>query len=657
MKENTGSGIRIILIASLFIFGLYALGLLFPDRFWAFHFPAFLPDAFGGILLAACIAFGIYSIYKGLFNTWDVMANAEYENLWKYGVPIAACILFYQFPMYTDIYGDAHFLVPNPEISLEILDQAYTNKLFSFNLFDPKIGSATTYGLIGTLSYGLGLSVGECFRIVDALSGGLYLFFMISIIQRITANRLHRFLMILIVIGTPLIQVFCGHNEVYAPVYALIAGFWWAVIRYLDNRQFLNLFILALIVVLNIKFHITGWLLVPVLVLVLIFNQRETKNKKTITWASLLKYMLLPMYGAGILIYVFVTKSTFGRRFYTPDTIYDVLFLPVSSSDPAPLDHYNLFSPAHFFDYFSTWFIWSASAILVGLLLAFYWRSKVNWNAPPLRFSGVLLAMYLPLFFVLNPLFSMPADWDLMGIPGITLIVFVIYAWGTIDNKEVVFHSSRIAGSIIGFTILAFTFVLVNSNRNMQAARYISIGKYQYKTYWLGTSSYIMTGIYQFENTEDKFNAHSKVISDLEPYALKGKDPEYAKIVSEMAVYYREVEKDPKRTLETLEKSSEYGPLLLDNKYQLVISYFMANDFKKAMEYIPELVNMGYPEPSKALRVAIHTSIMAEDYEQAEHYCKQFLTKWPDDKFIKDVLYQLQHVEDKSVVKQFFRQS
>ena len=73
--------------------------------------------------------------------------------------------------------------------------------------------------------------------------------------------------------------------------------------------------------------------------------------------------------------------------------------------------------------------------------------------------------------------------------------------------------------------------------------------------------------------------------------------------------------------------------------------------------YVPTLVKMRYPNPIKSLRVAVHTSIEAEDYKNAVIYCQLLIKENPDDTFIKEILRLLQTEEDKSSIKFKFRQN
>jgi hypothetical protein len=662
-NKETSSSNNLLIIACA-IFGLYALGLYFPDTFWAFHHPAFLPDAFGPLIVFGGVALTFYAYKKGLFNKLDAQVKPDADSLWRYGLPVLACFVFYQFPIFTDIYGDAHFILPQKGEFVEVLEQRYVDNLFSFDLFDSKIGTSTTVALIVSGSYYLGMTLDEVFRWFDALCGAGFVFFLLGIVQRVTSLKNNRLLLTLLVVGTPLTQVFCGHFEVYAPVYMLLAAFWYVVVRYYEDPSMKKLVLLFALVVLNIKFHTTGLLLFPIALAIAIYHVRKIREQgQHIEWRTIFKWGVAPLYILGIITYIGITKSIFGPRRFTIDTYIDAIFLPISSSDPAPLDRYNLFSGAHIFDYFSILFSWSAAAILILLVLFFVRRKQIQLMHPLVQISGYAMLLYLPLFFVFNPLFSMPADWDIMGIPGVTLLVFTILVVGTRKRKEQIEKeikpslTSRLFAPVIGLSIIGLSGMFVNTSSESQAHRIISMGKYQFRTYWLASSSYILTGINMLENDKERVKVHMGIIDELEQDAIMGEDLEYAQIVTKLAVHYRNAGEDPKETIQLLEKAHDYAPLLRDNVYEMVITYFFLGDFEKANEYVPTLVAMEYPNPNKALRVGIHTAIEAGAYEDAEEYCTQYLEQWPEEEFIQRVLHTLRNAEDKSEAKKLFRQS
>ena len=663
MSDKEISGSSRVLIAIVAIFGLFALGLFYPDQFWAFHYPAFLPDAFGSIIVFGGIIFAVYGFNKGLWNKLNVEAKVDADGLWRYGVPIVAAIVFYQFPIFQDIYGDAHFILQEKGLYVEVLEQHYIDNLFSFNLFDSKIGTSTTVALVGWGSYYLGVTIDESFRWLGLFCGAGFVFFLLGTVKRLTTLRSSRLLLTLVVVGTPLVQVFCRHYEVYAPVYMLIAAFWYVVVRYYENPSAKKIILLFALVVLNIKFHITGLVLLPITLLILLYHVRKIgEEKKQVSWSVIFKRFVLPLYGLGIFVYVVVTKSVFGPRRFSADTFLDAIFLPISSKDPAPLDNYNLFGPAHFFDYFSILFTWSTAALLIVFVLVLMRRKYLQWNHPLVQISGYALLLYLPLFFVFNPLFSMPADWDIMGIPGVTFILFAIVLFST--QKEIqepekisIPLPSRLIAPVLALSIIGLSSLLVNSERESEARRLISIGKYQYKTYYLASSSYLLVGINMLEDEKERVKTHEEIIRDLKPFALKDVDPEYAQVITRLAAYYRDQEKDMEKAVGLLEEAYKHAPMLNDNVYELVITHFILGDFKKANEYVPDLVVMQYPDLNKALRVAIHTSIEAGAYADAEKYCVQFLEQWPEDKFILKVLNTLQTSEDKGDAVKYFRQS
>ncbi|GEM_PF-3521855 len=663
MSKKGFSESQFLLIATLAVFSLFVLGLFYPDQFWAFHYPSFLPDAFGGILVFGSIAFAIYGLNKGVWTKLDTPVKADSDSLWRYGVPILAAFIFYQFPIAVDLYGDAYFILPRNGAYIEVYEQRFFDNLFSFDLFDTKIGTSTTVALVCSGSYYLGMTLDEVFRWLGLICGAGYIFFMLGIIKRLTNRRDLRLLLTIVVVGTPLVQVFCRHYEVYAPTYMLLAAFWYVVVRYYKNPSTKKIWVLAALIILNIKFHITGLVLVPITLLIVIYHTRGLKDlKEGISWRSIFRKAVVPMYALGAFVYVFVTKSVFGPRKFEADTFLDAIFLPISSKDPAPLDRYNLFSISHIFDYFSMLFVWSAAAILVIAVLFFLRKETLKLKHPLVQITGYAMLLYLPLFFVFNPLYSMPGDWDIMGIPGITLIVFVIALVGTraeISGKKKESPSiiARLFAPIIGLTLLGLTSVVVNADVESEGKRLVSMGKYQYKTYYLASSSYVLEGLKMLSDQNERAQLHEQVIAELKPFAIKEVDPEYAQIVSVLGVHYRDDKKDYEKGLSLLNEAYEYAPYLGTNVYQLLISHFYSKNFEQANTYVPLLVGLNYPNPEKALRVGIHVAIEAGDYEAAEEYCRSFLEQWPQEEFIQKVLYILQTAEDKRDAVSLFRQS
>lgn len=636
----------------------YLIAVMYPDTFWGLHHPAFLPGSTGLVLI---VLFGLFTFLGFRYNIWkSLVINVEGAGgwYWKYILALVAAIVYFKTPIFSDVYGDSQAILGDHSYMVEELDAKYMDKLFSLDFTNLKLGTGTTFGLVAWISYNSEITVYEAFRWIGAIFGGGFVFIMLSIVHRLTQVRLQRLLLTLAVLGAPFTLAFCGHVEVYAPVYFFLSLFWYLLIRFQEKPSVLLGVLLVLSVFLNFKFHVTGALTALPMLVVMLVEYRKKQGKGT-SWKLLFRFVVLPVYLLGVLVYVFVTKSAFGPRDFTEENLSDAIFLPISSSDPAPLDRYNLFSGSHIFDYFNMFFLWSAAALLVVVAILVFFRNRINQESNLVKITGVSMLIYLPVFFVLNPLLSMQVDWDLMSIPGIALLVLGIVLLTTLKSAEGEERSlsSMIAAPMIGLSVLGFLNIPVNGNQESLSKRLISSGKYSYKTYWKGTSTNIYGGIYLIEDEDKQMQTLERIVKELEPYGIAGNDIELCDMENRVGRYYQKRHQDLATAKEYYEKAYHYNTLLRQNVYDLVVINFIQKDFKAAHSYLELLVAMEYPSEEKALRMAVHTSLEAEEYGDAAKYCEKLLVINPQDQFIREVLELLRTSEDKSQIKFKFSQS
>lgn len=657
MKNLANSGKHQALIVALFLFAMYLIAFFFPDSFWGLHFPSFLSDGKGLLLILAGLAF---TIFCHRYDIWIGLEQKEkngYSWFWITGVTIIAGLFYYNLPIYEDSYGDAMAILPDKDVVVETFADQFKEKLQSFDFTNLKLGTGTTFGLVGWMSYSQEITVYDAFRQLGVICGMGFVFFMLASVFSLAKNNAQRLLLSFIVIGTPMSLAFCGHIEVYGPVYFSLAIFWFVILQFLKKPSISLGLLLPILCLLNMKFHVTGFLTLFISVVAIVLALRKHFGKSTY-WKQIGLFCLLPVFSIGIVIYLFVTKSVFGPREFTETNLTDAIFLPIKSSDPAPLDRYNLFSWNHFFDYFNLFFLWSASALLVVSIALIFRRKKINWNLPIVQLTGTALIVYVAVFFVLNPLLSMSTDWDLMSIPGIVLMLFagsLVYASSDPEKQERSLASISLA-PVIGLALIGWTTIVVNANQESLAQRMLSMGKYNFKTYWMGSSTPIFTGL-ELLDEEEQLGELELLVEELAPYAVDGQDIEYAALLNRLGKSYENERNDLDAAFRNYKRAFAADPFLRINVFDLVVAYFKKGEFKEANKLLPRLVAMQYPTPRKSLRIAIHTSLEAEDYVASENYCEQFLKLIPDDAFIQEIERLLQESKDKSQIKFMFRQN
>ncbi len=715
-----------VVVFAMVVLLLYVVALIYPDNWWGLHYPAFLSSGRGWLIVLLAIGF---TLFGQKYSFWEDLSGKNIGGnrwIWTIALTIIAGIFFYQMPIFKDVYGDALSIIDYPEYVIQEFDERNIPILFSFDFTNLKIGTDTTLAIVVWLSYVREISLQESFQLVGVISGMGYVFFMLATVYRLAKDSQQRLLFTFVVLGSPLVLVFCGHIEIYAPVLFMLSVFWYTLIRFMEKPSWISALIVFLVCLLNMKFHITGALTLLIFSVAAIVAIGKSKGKD-FKWRNLGGVVLTVFMAGGFMVYAFITKSIFATRKYDVDNLTDAIFLPIKAAEPAPYDRYNLFSWNHLFDYFNMSFLWSAIALIIILVAIVFRRKSTNWNNPLVLISGLGFIFYLMVFFVFNPLLGMPTDWDIMSIPAVALMFFAvaIVINSSSEEKDSRTHASFLIGPAIGLFLIGLTGVFVNANQDPFANRVITIGKYSYKTYWIGSITPIRNGI-ALKDTEDQYEELNKAILELEPFSIPGNDIQYAAILNKMGNYYEQVKRDTTEAHRFYVKSESYERFLLPNMYDITRTYLYAGDHNNAMARVENLIYNGYPSdveainiameiakkiedkdalmyysyellrvkpdevsiifdltvehfvrrnfaeaqrlasiliqykhPNevKSLRMGVHISLEAEDYAASAEYCKQLLQIKPEDTFIQKVLHLLNTAEDKSSIKNLFRQS
>ena len=86
-----------------------------------------------------------------------------------------------------------------------------------------------------------------------------------------------------------------------------------------------------------------------------------------------------------------------------------------------------------------------------------------------------------------------------------------------------------------------------------------------------------------------------------------------------------------------MEQARSYSPKLGKNTYHLCIAYFESGALEKAYKEALKLAEMKYPPYARTLKMAIHISLAAEEYQSAANYAVTYLNRWQDDPVIAEV--------------------
>ena len=633
---------QVILIIFIVFSSFHVLGFLFPTTWWSSHF-FFLLDASQWLSFIVIALSCIILIYKrpfvALFQTKKLLSSIV--------IAILFMLCFSVFPITTDYYGDAYkmhtFLTKIPST----IPQGAHDNFFQFSL-DPWAGQNTTYSLITYIAYYFKVSYKTAYYIFNTLFGGAFIFTWIYFILNYIEDKGWQFILIISGISAPFLLNFFGHFEVYAIVLFLTLSWMILALYQIKTKSKLYLGLLFLLLLLCVKFHAISLLLFPAW-LALIWIQYKPSS---FTWSRLLIFMITPIYIAGALLYFFYFKDYNDSRSLHNNTAmaFDHVFLPLVPPE-APLDQYHVLSTAHIFDFFAEGFIWSTAALFIICCLLFSYRKNLQCSTPEFKIAVLTLLLYASIFFMINPLLSMPMDWDLFSIPAPLLLIVLVVLIKPISHK---INAKPLLYPTLIIGLLNLPVFITHTADKSIALRLEQLSIRIFSTYYEWSALNLDRAMRLDNPMNDKRDTRFKeIIHQLEPSARPKIDREFAKILIDQGRYHLRTTRDYQESLLLFETSKRYfnNP----NASLLAIeTHFNLKNYNAAYTLAQSLIAASYPSSTKAIRIGIHCALEAEKYDDALLLCKRYLKQSPNDATITTIKHRLENNDNIATLKSVF---
>ena len=558
-------------------------------------------------------------------------------------------VLAILFPMVKDFYGDAYKFNSFLTIIPANIPSATHEKFFTLSL-RPWAGEGTILALVTYISYFFQVTYKTAFVIFNAVFGGLFILVWLYFIKNFIKTNLWKFVLIILGFTAPFLLIFFGHIEIYAPIFFFILLWLYLALLFIRNEKNKIFWTLIIVTLISIKLHTISILLLPALG-ILIWKKFKGNYPN---WKQLAKYLISPIFLVGIIIYFFVFKDHVdGRSLQTTAMAFDHIFLPIFSP-PAPLDTYNLFSFNHIFDFFSILFIWSPLALFLVLYIVILSCKEINWNAPEILISGLCLFLFTVFLFMVNPLLSLPIDWDLFSIPAVFLLIFLGVL---VTQVETNLSTIKIKYATWIIVIVSFPVFIVHQSETMLSKRLESVGVRVYSTYYEWTAK-IIENAYSIDDeyNMNRYDRGDKLLSKLKPKAKKEIDYEYSSLLIDQGRYYLRIRGNSEKAIELFNEAQTY-----DTAYNAKIlsleAYFNLKQYHNAFEVSKELVNLQYPDPKKALKIYIHCGLEYNKYKDVFEACKAYVRNWPEDETVSEVYKRLSENDRIGELKFLFQNS
>lgn len=632
-------------------FAFYLIGILFPEAWWGSHFLAFFPTtvkygmlAIGGFILGLSylsfwVKLGEHLSILQRIPAWVVISLAV----------VLMAFMFYQFPIFHDYYGDSFEYESILNTKIGSLSDFSLEPLFSLNL-SPHSGRLSMATLVSLLSYTFGLTHYQVFVWMDLICGALFVLLWLFFIHRYIKNTQWKLVLGIAGLTAPFMQIFFGHVEMYAPSILLLETWLILLILAIEKQKKWLLYLLLILLVIGVRFHPTFMLLLPAWLVALLILYKPSYK---LTLKSTGKYVLAPVFALGLILYFFILGDYNDPRNLEGAQDFDRIFLPLLSPDP-PLDRYNMQSFNHIFDFFQVALHWSPVAlILLGSILIAY-RKKVNWEKPVILITGFTLLIYVTFLFAVNPLLSMPIDWDLFMFPAPILLILT-----ALLVREIETETNLAAKALpVALTMSLFTipFFVMNAYAKPYSQRLESLSKHIFKTYHIWGDRYLEHAVKLTHSDEQYIRRKQAAIDELKPYAIIGNDLHYSQMIATNGLYYLRTEDDAnlENARACFQEAYYYFPKLKSNILNLLQVNFRLGRHAEAYQNSVDLVGYEYPDVRKSRRMAIHCALEAGLYEEAEFHAEKYLTILPDDSLIIQVRDRLVNNEQPEQLRNLF---
>ncbi|HEY3875760.1 MAG TPA: hypothetical protein VGM92_09805 [Candidatus Kapabacteria bacterium] len=516
---------------------------------WGIHFTAYVPPGLkvGVLILGALLLIPrnqehLFNKVLGLFHKTE-SAN-KVRIIPTVALAIAAFFLFHSFEIKTDIYGDDIHMLKEYGENTEF-NGKWIMDIISPHWVDNK--EALTVAVHRIVAHTFSISIEQSYTSLSEICGAIFVFLWIWFIQKITIadnddpRRIRVLQLILSLLGvcSGATLVFYGHVENYAFGILAFTTFLLALYFYVEEKigtvPFILLFLFA------VKAHIVGILFLPAFLVALAYRYRSNISfvQELFSWRQIRNVVIAPAFVIGVILYIFLFHSWNEPYALTEGRQFERSFLPVLLQ-PAPLNHYSLWSPYHLADLVNLFLLIAAPVLITVSGILFFTRRAIEWNRPNVIVFG-LAALFPFLFFLaMNPMLSPMRDWDVFSLflPSILFFAAMVLVQKGVRGYE----SAWLAQTVVFGTIFTLVLVAVNFSPDELQVRLQDAGAHTYRSYYAG-SDYIEARSFALNDsaTEHPHFAHLVATMAMDS---KGNDEELASMESRLASFYAFIQKD-----------------------------------------------------------------------------------------------------------------
>ena len=189
------------------------------------------------------------------------------------------------------------------------------------------------------------------------------------------------------------------------------------------------------------------------------------------------------------------------------------------------------------------------------------------------------------------------------------------------------------SGPVVALALLAgLAIPMVNGHRTSLSERAQSTNKHIFKTYWIHAAGNFKQAMeLWYPVAELQAERYTTTCAELAPYALPGKDIEYARFLHETGNVYAEWLEDFPAAINYYLQAQAYAPQMPRNDLALVDAHYALQQYEVAFQYSLQLLEAGHPDLRTACRIVIDCGLRTGNRQRVRPYVERYVQRWPGD--------------------------
>lgn len=574
-------------------------------------------------LLLLAVAIAIILILRKE-NISEIVNSSLSRRRTQIALALLFGLIFVLFPVATELYGDAWEFLKRKLYKHTEIQPEWINEIFSINLLDPKNQLKFTANIIKVAAVLLNIEFATILAYLSSICGAWFMYIWMRFFLPLTNGSISKVLVIFIGAFSGYSLVFYSHVELYSIQFlGLLAFFYQLYIFYYSDNSLKRIFYIGLLLLLNIKLHSSGILLAPCLALVII--EKYFWKERASTRRTALYFTSIIVFGALFFIYYyFLHTDNYRIHHFTGNYELVRVFLPLQS-DPGQHGDYGILSWNHFLDFANLVLMWSIPLlVLFIIMLTKFKRIFSELGDRYLIIMFFYSFVYLVFFFTINPIWSIPRDFDLLSIPAIPVSIVSILFFAKYNKSNKSFVIALLIIQIIGLST-----IIVSTNEDMASQRVHNMGIRTYKTYYDESANLINRNLTNAaENDEELFILQKMTYKQMKGIHDYESDFELSLFPSMVGNHYFR-RKEYKFALKHFIETYELWQYTAAYYYDLAKTYLILEDYDMAYEFSQAYIKQGEND-QHYLRVAFYAALYSEHFEDALSIGNRFIYKYQD---------------------------